>query len=324
MEPLPEFRLVRPTAARTAVTLHQRHARSRYIAGGTDLVVNLRHGLVEPKLLIDLSRIAALQGIAIAEQGWLKIGTGVTLAEIAADPAVTGAYPALAAAALSVGGPGHRLAGTLGGNLCLDTRCVFYNQSAWWRAANHFCLKYKGKTCHVAPTGGRCHAAFSGDLAPALLALGAEVEIEDGSTLRRLPLAELYADDGAKHLRLNPGELVTAAWLPPDPIPSAYDKVRLRGAVDFPLAGVAVALKRDGEAMTALRVALTGTNSRPFLLDGTAELVGSALDQVTLARLDRLVQRQVSPMRTTLAASHYRRRAAAALAKRLALRLYGG
>lgn len=323
MEALPEFRLVHPTEARAAVTLHRRHGRSSYIAGGTDLIVNLRHGLEEPKLLIDLSRIASLKGIAAAEDGWLRIGAGTTLGEIAGDPGITQACPALAAAALSVGGPGHRTAGTLGGNLCLDTRCVFYNQSAWWRAANDYCLKHQGKTCHVAPTGGRCHAAFTGDLAPALLVVGAEVEIEDGTATRRMPLADLYADDGRAHLRLAPGELVMAAWLPPAPPPSAYEKVRVRGAIDFALAGVAVALRREGPAVSALQVALTGTNPRPLLLDGTAELIGRPLDEAALARLDKLVQRQVSPMRTTAIASHYRRRAAAALAKRLALRLYG-
>ena len=131
--------------------------------------------------------------------------------------------------------------GTVGGNLCLDTRCIYYNQSEWWRRANGYCLKKRGDTCHVAPQGKRCHAAFSGDLAPALLVLGAEIDIAGPDGVRRIPLAELYVEDGRAHLALQPDEIVVAVRLPANPLASTYQKVRVRGAIDYPLAGVAVA-----------------------------------------------------------------------------------
>ncbi len=322
MQALPAFDYLRP--ADLAAALQARHERpaSRFIAGGTDLIANIRRRIAEPEALIDLGGIAELKGIAAGPQG-LRIGAGVTLAALVDHEAIRVQWPAVAAAAGAVAGATHRETATVGGNLCLDTRCVFYNQSDWWRRSNAFCLKLKGDTCHVAPTGTRCHAAFSGDLAPALLVHGAEVELAGPAARRRIPLEQLYADDGAKHLTLAPEEVVVSVHLPARPWPGAYEKARLRAAIDFPLAGVAVALTRDGDTLAGLRVALTGTNSNPIVLAGTDKLLGKPLDDTALEALDKLVQKQVSPMRTTLAPAHYRRRVAAALARRLAARLYG-
>ncbi len=318
--PAVAFRVVGPADVDAALAVHEGTPGSRYLGGGTDLLVNLRRGLGSPPLLIDLRGIAELEGLACDANG-TRIGAGVTLARIAADPELRARHPALCEAAGAVAGPAHRNAATVAGNLCLDTRCVYYNQSEWWRRANAYCLKYRGDVCHVAPQGRRCHAAYCGDLAPALLVLGASIEIAGRGGRRRMPLAGLYREDGLAHLTLAAGELVVAVELPADPLPSAYAKVRVRGSVDFPLAGVAVALRAEAGKLAALRVALTGTNSRPFLLDGIGDLLGRALDADGLQQLDRLVQKQVQPMRTTLLQSNYRRVAAAALARRLAARL---
>ena len=210
----------------------------------------------------------------------------------------------------------------MGGNLCLDTRCIYYNQSEWWRRANGYCLKHRGDICHVAPQGQHCHATFSGDLAPALMILNAEVEIAGNAGRRSLPLADLYVEDGRAHLVLGDDEIVVAVHLPLDPPPSMYTKARTRGAIDFPLAGVAVALAAEDGQVATLRVGLTGTNSRPFLLEGTDAFIGRPLDKAALAQLERLVQKQVQPMRTTLASAHYRRLVASALARRLAADLF--
>lgn len=322
MEVLPRFEVVRPNTVAAAIAAHQGGQASRFVAGGTDLMVNLRHGLGAPERLIDLRHIPALRTIAAEDDG-ITIGAAVTLAEILAHPEIRHRYPALATAAGAVGAPAHREAATIGGNLCLDTRCVFYNRSAWAREANGFCLKHRGETCHIAPTGQRCHAAFSGDLAPALLVYGATIEIAGEASLRRVPLSDLYAEDGAAHLRLAPNELLTRIYLPPDPWPALYAKARARGAIDFPLAGVAVALRAEAGEVVGLRAALTGTNPRPFLLAGVEALHGERLDESWLDRLGKLVQKQVSPMRTTLLAAQYRRRVASALARRLAAALGG-
>ena len=317
MDRLPEFSLHRPVDLGAALELMAQPG-ARALAGGTDLLPNLRRGLEGPPTLVDLGAIASLAEIAFDGDG-LAIGAGVTLARLAADPRIGGPYQAIAEAARAVAGPQHRQAATVGGNLCLDTRCVFYNQSAWWRAANDFCLKRGGDTCHVAPQGQRCHAAFSGDLAPSLIALDAEIECVSAQGRRRSPLAELYRDDGAAHLVLGAGELIAGIHVPRPArsLRSGYRKARVRGAMDFPLAGVAMALQMDGPRIVALRVALTGTNSKPLQLLGTEAFLGGMVDAELLGTLGRLVARQASPMRTTATPSNYRRRVASVLAQRL-------
>ena len=317
---LPDLRIVRPSRLEDAIAAFHANPGARYVAGGTDLVVNMRRGIVATDCLVDLGGLTNWNDIAIGENGAI-IGAGVKIAALAANAAIRAKYPAIAEAAAAIAGPGHRAAATLGGNLCLDTRCIFYNQSEWWRKANAYCLKNRGDTCHVAPQGQRCHAAFSGDLAPALLVLGAEVEIAGAAGARRMPLADLYIEDGRAHLALAAGELVVGVHIPSPSGVSVYEKVRTRGAIDYPLAGVAIALTLDSGKIASLRVALTGTNSRPFLLADLDQFVGKPVDEDLLRGVDRLVQRQVQPMRTTLAAAHYRRLAAAAIARRLLARL---
>ena len=319
MERLSEFVLHRPATLAEAVALLAREPSARAIAGGTDLVPNLRDGLGAPAVLVDVAGLPGLAAIDAAADGGVVLGAGVTLARIVRDPTVAARLPALRDAAAQVAGPAHRTAATLGGNLCVDTRCVFYNQSAWWRGANAHCLKHGGDTCHVAPQGRRCHAAYSGDTAPVLIALGAEVELAGPGGTRRLALEAMYADDGAAPLALARGELVARVRVPPQPPGAAcgYRKARVRGAIDFPLAGVAARLVHEGARVADLRVALTGTNARPLRVAGTEAFAGARVDEALLATLAKLVQKQVSPMRTTVTSSHWRRSVAAVLARRL-------
>jgi len=319
--PLTEFRLAQPGTVKEAIAACLKHPGSRYVAGGTDLVVNMRRGINNPDLLVDLSGIDELTEIKIDGRG-VAIGAGVTIAALASNAAIASQYRALAQAAAAIAGPGHRAMATVGGNLCLDTRCIYYNQSEWWRSANAYCLKNRGDVCHVAPQGQRCHAAFSGDLAPALLVYGAEVDIAGPQGQRRISLSDLHVEDGKAHLALAAGELIVAVHVPAAAPLAAYEKVRVRGAIDFPLAGVAVALAVSGANIGSLRIALTGTNSRPFLLAGTEAFAGRPVDEKLLQEIDRLVQKQVQPMRTTIASANYRRVAAAALARRLTARLF--
>jgi 4-hydroxybenzoyl-CoA reductase subunit beta len=318
VERIAPFTLLRPASLAEAAALLAATPGARLLAGGTDLLPNLRDGLGEPAALVDLGGIGGLSAITITRDG-TTIGAGVTLRRISSDDGLAQALPVLAEAAATVAGPAHRTVATLGGNLCLDTRCVFYNQSAWWREANDYCLKHGGEVCHVAPQGEHCHAAFAGDLAPALLVLGAEVEIAGPHGVRRIPLAELYVEDGARHLSLLPGEIVAAIRIPAQPAHarSGYRKARVRGAIDFPLAGVAARVEVVDGRLRGLAVGLTGTNSRPFLVDGIAALIAEPDIEQALAKLGKLVQKQVSPMRTTVTHSNYRRQVASALAQRL-------
>ncbi|MGO8919259.1 MAG: 4-hydroxybenzoyl-CoA reductase subunit beta [Stellaceae bacterium] len=322
MSLLPSFELIRAASVAEVVAARRSHADCRLLAGGTDLIANLRRGLGGPAALVDITGLPGMQEIA-AEPGCIRIGAGVTLSRLVDDPLIRRNFPALADAAATVAGPTHRASATLGGNLCLDTRCVFYNQSDWWRRSNDFCLKYRGTVCHVAPTGNRCHAAYSGDTAPVLLVLGAQAELGGDGGTRWIALDELFREDGAAHLALGADEMLLSVRLPIEPgLMAGYEKARFRGAIDFPLAGVAVSLRRKDSALAGLRIALTGTNSRPLLVSGCEALIDRPLDAEALRQISKLVQKQVAPMRTTIVPAHYRRRAAAALACRLAGRLF--
>src|SRR5712692_12060037 len=177
MDALPQFDLLRPTTLDEVIKARAAHPKSQLIGGGTDLMVNIRRGIVAPPVLIDVNAVAELRAIKVDAHA-LEIGASVTLAELATQAQVVEHYPVVAQAAAHIAGPTQRNMGTVGGNLCLDTRCIFYNQSEWWRSANHHCLKTTGEICHVAPKSrGVCFATFSGDLAPALLTLDAHVDL---------------------------------------------------------------------------------------------------------------------------------------------------
>jgi len=336
MDALPDFRVLSPATLEEALAARAANPDSRPLGGGTDLVVNIRRGIETPKVLIDMNRVQELHTINVDAKS-IEIGTAVRLSELAGHPDIVRHYPALAQAAAHVAGPTQRNMGTVGGNLCLDTRCIFYNQSEWWRSANNHCLKTTGTVCHVAPKSrGVCFATYSGDLAPALLTLGAEVDIAGPNGKRTIPLEKLYIGfarqdvpvtevqgDGKHYLSLRRGEIVTAVRARNTPgMRSAYDKIRIRKSIEYPVAGVAVAIRRDGDKLADLRIGFTGTNPRPVLLEGTAALAGGTLDERVFKGLDALVRDQIMPMKTTFTPGHYRRRVAGVLARRLLTRLF--
>jgi 4-hydroxybenzoyl-CoA reductase subunit beta len=336
MDALPEFALVHPRTLDEVIAARASNPESRLLGGGTDLVVNIRRGIVAPPLLIDVNGVDELRTIKADADG-LEIGASVTLSELAAHPDMVRHYPVIAQAAAHIAGPTHRNMGTVGGNLCLDTRCIFYNQSEWWRSANDHCLKTTGTICHVAPKSrGVCFATFSGDLAPALLVLDAEIDIAGSSGRRTIPLANLYIGyarqdepvtetrgDGKYFLSLRPGEFVSSVRARNAPgLRSAYDKIRIRRSIEYPVTGVAVALRREGSKLADLRVAFTGTNPRPVRLTGTEALCGGGLDDRVFEGLDALVRDQIMAMKTTFTPGHYRRRVAGVLARRLVQQLF--
>ena len=319
-EALPQFQLLSPGSVAEAITALNDIPDAIVCAGGTDLVVKLRKGLSEAGTLVNLSDIDSLKKVEATETG-LSIGAGVTLADIENNAVIARDYLAVAKAASMIAGPVHRTVATLGGNLCLDTRCVYYNQSHWWRKSIAFCLKYKGDICHVAPKGNRCRAAFSGDLAPALMALGSEIEIAGPSGSRRIQLADFYQEDGADHLKIAAGEIVVAVHLPPPGPTSDYEKIRVRDSIDFPLAGIAVACSKPADGLTHFTVAITGTNSMPILIDTLEPLPVDTDKEAYFSTIGKMVQKAVSPQRTTTIAPHYRRLSAAAVTMRLAREL---
>ena len=338
MNVLPNFSVVAATTIDDVIKTRAANPDSLLLGGGTDLIVNVRRGIVAPSVLVDVANVPEMRAIKAGAFG-IEVGASVTLAELAEHPGVQRHAPVIAQAAGSVAGPTQRTMGTVGGNLCLDTRCVFYNQSEWWRATLNHCLKTTGAMCHVAPKSrGVCFATYSGDLAPAFLTLNAEVDVAGPLGRRTFPLGELFigyarqdqrpaerSGDGKNFLSLRPGEFVTAVRAAKTPgLRSGYDKIRIRRSIEYPVAGVAVALRREGTRLAELRVAITGVNPRPVLLEGTDRLCGGALDARVSEGLDALVREQVMSMKTTLTPGHYRRRVAAVLAWRLVSRLFDG
>ena len=336
MEALPDFRLVRPTTLDELIAARVAHPHGRLLGGGTDLLVNIRRGIEAPPVLIETTNVQELRAITVDEHR-LQMGAAITLSELASHPDIRQHYPVVAQAAGVIAGPTQRNMGTVGGNICLDTRCIYYNQSEWWRAANQHCLKTTGTMCHVAPKSrGVCFATFSGDLAPALLTLDAVVELIGPAGRRTLPLNSFYIGyarpkqpitethgDGKSYLALRPGEFVAALRATNTPgLRSAYDKIRIRRSIEYPVAGVALALAREGDVLASLRVAFTGTNPRPVLLAGTEKLCGGCLDERVFHALDGLVRDQIMAMKTTFTPGHYRRRVCGVLARRLLTQLF--
>jgi 4-hydroxybenzoyl-CoA reductase subunit beta len=251
------------------------------IAGGTDLVPNMKRRQMAPKVLVSLSSIDALK------RNGSVYGAGLTLTQIVNSKAPT----ALRQAAHQVATVHLRNMGTLGGNLCLDTRCNYYNQNYEWRKAIDFCLKKDGDICWVATASKRCVAASSTDCAPALLALGARIRLVSSTGEREIGLEEFYNNDGIEYLRRRPDEILTEVAIPQSSA-STYWKLRRRGAFDFPVLGVAAAATAEG-----VRVALGAVASRPFLVDkANAFLKGKSLTDEVIDEAAKLVASRAKPM----------------------------
>lgn len=332
MDALHDFKVIHPASIDDVIAARREHPESRMIGGGTDLLVNIRRGIETPPVLIDTNGLEELKAIEVSAEG-ITVGASVTLADLAAHADVRQHYPVIAEAAESIAGPTHQNMGTVGGNLCLDTRCIFYNQSEWWRTTNDDCLKTVGTMCHVAPkSDGVCFATFSGDLAPAFLLFDGEIDLVGPDGQRTVKLEDFYigysrqdgsTGDGKNYMAIQPGEVVVRVRGTNTTGPvSAYDKVRIRRSIEYPVAGCAVAVARDGDTLTDLRVAFTGTNPRPVRLEGTEDLTGGPLDEGVFDKLDDLCRDQLMSMKTTFTPGHYRRRVATQMAKRLVQRLF--
>ncbi|MFZ0831237.1 MAG: FAD binding domain-containing protein [Thermoplasmata archaeon] len=320
---LDPFELHRPESVKETLRLAQEFAPGfDYLAGGTDLLPNYKMHLNIRPHLIALDRIPELQGYDLD-----RIGAMARLADLDNDPQVSKHYPALGEAVHGVATPLVRASGTVGGNLLVETRCFFFNQSFFWRASLGFCLKADGDRCHVVPQKEKCYATFSGDLAPALMVLGASVEAAGPDGTRRLPLADLYSPegDGILRHRLRPGELLVAVHLPPDARHrrSTYRKLRARPSFDFPELGLAVALVRDGANLTNLDIAAGGleTYPRPFAAI-TRRFIGGPLSSERIAELASAVQAAVRPVHNTAYPPDYRKRMTGVFVRRAVTALW--
>ncbi|HEY3126681.1 MAG TPA: FAD binding domain-containing protein, partial [Candidatus Limnocylindria bacterium] len=292
------------------------------VAGGTDLFPNMKRRQFTPQVLVSLGRVKGSREITngpprARESSGLRIAAGATLSEVAAHPTVRAHYAALAQAAGVVSTPQLRNMGTLGGNLCLDTRCNWYDQSLFWRTAEGYCMKtHPSVVCRVAPSSARCLAVASADTVPALIALGAKVTVENADGRRELDLAELYREDGIRYLAIGRDDVVVSVTLPDATgWRSTYMKLRDRNSFDFPIAGVAAAVRFDGDRVTEARIAITAVASRPVAVDATA-LVGTKLDDDAIAAAADAVHKAARPMDNTSGTISQRKRAARVFTER--------
>ena len=325
---LPQFRMIEPTTWTAAATLLREHGAGAsdvaggtpsvpvmLVAGGTDLFPNMKRRQFTPQVLVSLGRVSDAR--EISNGTGLRIAAGATLTEIATHPTVRAKYAALAQAAGVISTPQLRNMGTIGGNLCLDTRCNWYDQSLFWRTAEGYCMKtHPSVVCRVAPSSARCLAVASADTVPALIALGAKVTVENADGRRELDLAELYREDGIRYLAIGRDDVVVSVALPDATgWRSTYLKLRDRNSFDFPIAGVAAAVRLDGGKVSEARIAITALASRPVAVDAKA-LVGTKLDDEAIAAAADAVHKAARPMDKTSGTISQRKRAARVFTER--------
>jgi 4-hydroxybenzoyl-CoA reductase subunit beta len=312
---LPAFELARPRSVDEAVALLERHgAKAVVVAGGTDLVPNMKHELFTPDVVVSIADVEELRGVRALDDGALAIGAMTSLAGVAAHERVRAGAPALAQAVGLVAGPQLRTMGTLGGNVLLDTRCQWYNQTYFWREALGFCLKKDGTACHVVAGGKKCVAAASNDSVPALMTLGAELVLVSPAGRRTVRVDDFWVADGIVNKELLPAEVLALVRVPRQAAGhrGAYGKLRERGSIDFPLLGVAARVDLDDQgAVVDADVVLTALQARPVRLAKVREaLVGHtpgrpAFDEA-VAELARRAARQCRPLANVPGDAEYR------------------
>jgi len=323
---LPSFDYVAPATIEAAVrALGEAGPGGMLVAGGTDLYPNMKRRQFEPSVLVGLRGVRDLTGVRPAASGGLAIGAGTTLTAVSRHAQVRGRYDALATAAGVVSTPQLRNMGTLGGNVCVDTRCNYYNQSYQWRKAVNFCMKKDGEICLVAPGSSRCWAVSSSDTAPVLWSLGASVRLAGPGGERTIPISALYRDDGIQYLAKQPGDIVTEIVLPPaDGLRSVYLKLRRRGSFDFPVLGVAAAVRMDGETVRAARIVLGAVASLPREAGAaSALLVGQRLTPELIERAAEAAYRPAKPLDNTDFGHPYRKKMTRVFVARALRRLAG-
>ena len=308
---LPPFRYHRPSSVDQAIELMGEHAgEAMYVAGGTDLVPNMKHRLFEPAHLIALKGIENLRGIR-SDNGHLRIGAGETLTSVANHDELRSLFPALAEAAAHVAGPQLRNSGTIGGNVCLDTRCTYYNQTEFWRHALGYCLKKDGEVCHVTKVGKKCVAAHSADTPPVLMTLDALCVLVGPEGRREVPIRDFFLADGIANTHRAADEILAELRIPLESArrKQSYTKLRQRKSIDFPLLTIAVAAEMDEDGtVRSLEGVVTGLGSRPRVLAKWGEVAeGRTLDDEVIDELAGRAHKQCHPLENIIVDPEWRR-----------------
>jgi 4-hydroxybenzoyl-CoA reductase subunit beta len=283
------------------------------VAGGTDLYPNMKRRQFTPKVLVGLNRVENTRAVSGSAENGITIGGMMTLTGIEHNELLRAHYPAIATAAELVSAPVLRNMGTIGGNLCIDTRCNYYNQTYEWRKSINFCMKKDGEICWVAPSSPRCWAVSSSDTAPVFIALDAECTLVGPDGERRIPVKSLYEHDGIHFLKKKRDEILTEIHVPKlNGTRATYLKLRRRGSIDFPILGVAAALEtsQDGTVEKA-RIVLTAVESAPVQADkAEALLVGKKLTEDLIEEAASIAYRPAKPLDNTDLTNAYRKKMA--------------
>jgi 4-hydroxybenzoyl-CoA reductase subunit beta len=304
---LPPFSFRCPKSLEEAAAIVAAEGKSaRLVAGGTDLWPNMKRRHQEAETVVSLMRIPGLAGVSNGNgSGELRIGGTTTLDTIERDPQVLERYPALARAVASISSPPLRNMGTIGGNVCVDTRCTYYNQTEEWRRSIDYCLKEEGTVCWVAPNSPKCWAHSASDSAPILSALKARVQLISTNGERTIPIESLFQNDGIEYLTKSRDEILTSILLPAESAAgtcrSAFWKLRRRGSIDFGVLSVGAAIwTDDAGTVEDARIWLGNVGSQPLFASRSSELlIGGRLEAEALAEAGRLARKVATPMDNT-------------------------
>ncbi len=311
---LPEFEYVEPKTLKEASRSLTSDKGSVLLAGGTDLIVNMKHRVIQPKQVINLKAIPKLDHITEGKDG-LRIGALSTLHDIASSPVIKERWTVLGQAAREVGAYAHQSMGTIGGNLCQGNRCRFYNQSAFWRGVRPPCFKTGGKVCYVVPKGKECYSTYCGDLAPVLIALDAQVKIAGLEAERSLPLKKLYTHNGKKPLALKKGEILKEILVPPASGKTLYLKWRLRDSLEFPIVSLSLHMEKDEkERIKKSGIVFSAVGRGPIEAPEAEKMLkGATLEDGLIERVSTQAVKEISPMRTSIYSPAYKRKMAGIL-----------
>jgi 4-hydroxybenzoyl-CoA reductase subunit beta len=324
---LPEFSYVKPKSLQEAARLMADLGNdAMVVAGGTDLYPKMKRGQFTPKHLVSLNSLPEIKGIRVDAKDGMWIGAGETLTAVARHPQINELFPALAQAAGLVSSPQLRNVGTIGGNIFVDTRCNYYDQTFFWRNAAGFCMKKDGQICLVAPKSKVCLAVFSSDTAPVLCSLDATAHLVGPNGSRAVPFTKLYGPDGINYVAKRNDELLQGIIIPRSVFGrrNVYLKLCRRGSFDFPVLGVAAAMQLNADGIcSAVTVVLTAVASAPVYVEADSILRGQKTTPALIETVAETAAKVSHPVDNTDMDYWYRKRMTKVYVKRALARLAG-
>jgi 4-hydroxybenzoyl-CoA reductase beta subunit len=317
---LPRFEYVKPTGLQDVLDILQEHGKKAAIlAGGSDLLINMKYRVVQPEKVVNIKELKDLDYISSDNKDGVEIGAGVNLSALATSTDLTETFPAFGEAVRSVASKHIRNLATIGGNICLDNRCWYYNQSKLWRDSREVCFKLGGRVCHAIKGSERCHAINSSDSVPILIALGARVKVVKKGGERIIPLKDFFVANGAKPNVLEPDEMVSSLLIPKNTngCRSAFIKVAQRKGIDFALGSIAAYVKRDGKEISELQMVLGTLASTPIVLKKAAQVIkDSGLNEASIEMAALTARSELGPLTNLFTSAGYKRHLAEVLVKR--------